>query len=104
LLHLHDNIVGGHSGCLATYQRVKRLFWWKGLKSDVKLFVQQCAVCQHAKSERVLYPGLLQPLPVTQGAWQDLTMDFIEGLPKSEGCDTILVVVDRYSKYAHFFL
>ena len=36
---LHDSIVGGHSGCLATYQRVKRLFWWKGLKSDVKLFV-----------------------------------------------------------------
>jgi hypothetical protein len=60
-------------------------------------------VCQHAKSEGFIYPGLLQPLLVPQGAWQDLTMDFIEGLPKSEGCDTILVVVDRYSKYAHFF-
>jgi hypothetical protein len=59
---LHDSIVGGHSGCLTTYQRMKRLFWWKGLKSNVKLFVQQCAVCQHAKSERVLYLGLLQPL------------------------------------------
>jgi hypothetical protein len=65
--------------------------------------VQQCEVCQHAKHERVHYPGLLQPLPVPQGAWQDLTLDFIEGLPRSEGYDTILVVVDRYSKYAHFF-
>jgi hypothetical protein len=100
---LHDIIVGGHSGSLAIYHRVKRLFLWKGLESDVKLFVQQCLVCQHAKSKRVLSPGLLQPLPIPHGAWQDFTMDFIEGLPKSEGCDTILVVVDRYSKYAHFF-
>jgi hypothetical protein len=53
---LHDSIVGGHSGSLATYHRVKRLFWWKGLKTDVKLFVQQCLVCQHAKTERVLSP------------------------------------------------
>jgi hypothetical protein len=100
---LHDIIVGGHSGSLAIYHRVKRLFLWKGLESDVKLFVQQCLVCQHAKSKRVLSPGLLQPLPIPHGAWQDFTMDFIEGLPKSEGCDTILVVVDKYSKYAHFF-
>jgi hypothetical protein len=54
------------------------------------------------KSERIHPPGLLQPLPIPSGAWQDLTMDFIEGLPKSEGYDTILVVVDRFSKYAHF--
>jgi hypothetical protein len=66
---LHDSIVEGHSGSLATYHRVKRLFWWKGLKIDVKLFVQQCLVCQHAKSKRVLSPGLLQPLLVVpQGA------------------------------------
>jgi hypothetical protein len=66
---LHDSIMGGHSGSLATYHRVKRLFWWKGLKSGVKLFVQQCAVCQHAKFERVLSLGLMQPLPIPQGAW-----------------------------------
>lgn len=94
---------GGHSGGQATYHRLKRLFWWKGLKADVLEYVKQCDVCQHAKGERTHPPGLLQPLPIPQGAWQDLTMDFIEGLPKSEGCDTILVVVDRYTKYAHFF-
>jgi hypothetical protein len=99
---LHDSAVGGHSGVHATYHRVKKMFWWKGLKNDVTLFVAQCQVCQQAKSERVHPPGLLQPLPIPTGAWEDVSMDFVEGLPKSEGFDTILVVVDRFSKYAHF--
>jgi hypothetical protein len=99
---LHDSAVGGHSGIQATYQRIKKVFWWKGLKNDVTQYVQQCAVCQKAKTERVHPLGLLQPLPVPQGIWEEVTMDFIEGLPKSEGFDTILVVVDRFSKYSHF--
>jgi hypothetical protein len=81
---------------------VERFFYWKGLKSDVMLFVQQCQICQQAKSERVHPAGLLQPLPVPRGAWEEITMDFIEGLPKSEGFDIILVVVDRFTKFAHF--
>jgi hypothetical protein len=56
---LHDNAIGGHSRSMATYHRVKKLFWWKGLKNDVVVFVQQCEVCQHAKAEIVLSPGLL---------------------------------------------
>lgn len=48
---LHDSAVGGHSGATATYQRVKKLFVWEGLKSDVADYVRQCPVCQHAKHE-----------------------------------------------------
>jgi hypothetical protein len=75
---------------------------WKGLKQEVDSYVKQCSVCQHAKSEKTNKTGLLQPLPVLAEAWQDITMNFVEGLPKSEGFNSILVVVDRFSKYAHF--
>ena len=82
---------------------LKDSFGGNGLKAEVLDYVKQCDICQHAKGERTHPHGLLQPLPIPQGAWQDLTMDFIEGLPKSEGYDTILVVVVRYTKYANFF-
>lgn len=98
----HASPIGGHSGIQATYQRVKKLFHWNGIKQDVQNFVQQCQVCQQAKHENCKYPGLLNPLPVPARAWEDVTMDFIEGLPKLNGFSVILVVVDRYTKYSHF--
>lgn len=61
-----------------------------------------CDICQRCKHETVALPGLLQPLPTPDQAWEDVSMDFIEGLPKSEGKDTILVIVDRLTKFAHF--
>jgi transposase InsO family protein len=81
---------------------MKDLFYWRGMKQEVEDFVKQCSICQHAKHSNSLPPGLLQPLPIPQGAWQDLSMDFIEGLPKSKGFNVILVIVDRFTKYAHF--
>jgi hypothetical protein len=72
------------------------------MKADVGNFVKQCSVCHYAKTERVHPTGLLQPLPILVGAWQDLTLEFIEGLPNSEGFNYILVIVDRFSMYAHF--
>lgn len=61
-----------------------------------------CVVCQQAKTERVTSPGLLSPLPIPEGSWQTITMDFIERLPKSKYFNCILVVVDKFTKYAHF--
>lgn len=61
---LHDSAAGGHSGFHATYNWVRRLFAWKGLKIMVKEFVQQCQTCQKAKTERISPAGLLQPLPI----------------------------------------
>ena len=72
------------------------------MKGDVENYIKQCTTCQKAKHSLQHPMGLLQPLLVPEGIWQDLTMDFIEGLPKSEGYNMILVVVDRLTKYAHF--
>ena len=69
--------------------------------------MRSCLTCQQAKPDRSRLPGLLQPLPVPDRAWQVISIDFIEGLPLSGGfdcilVDSILVVVDTFSKYAHF--
>jgi hypothetical protein len=78
------------------------LFAWPGLKKFVQEFVISCEVCLQAKPEHIKTPGLLHPLPIPAGAWEIISMDFIEGLPKSKHKDTILVVIDKFTKYGHF--
>jgi hypothetical protein len=102
LLELHTSPVGGHSGFLKTYHRVKKDFFWDGLKTDVQRFVAECLVCQQNKVETIKTPGLLQPLSIPSQCWEEVSMDFITGLPKSKGKSVIMVIVDRLTKYAHF--
>lgn len=102
LSSLHSSPVEGHYGYEVTYKRVKHLFAWSHLKQSVKDYVAQCTVCQQAKTDKAAYPSILAPLPVPEGAWHTVTMDFIEGLLKSSGHNCILVIVDKFSKYAHF--
>ena len=99
---LHTSGAGGHSGIRATYERIKQLFAWPRLKAFVHQFVSSCNTCQQAKAEHPKLLGLLQPLPVPTKPWEMISLDFIEGLPKSHGCDVILVVIDRFTKYGHF--
>jgi len=72
------------------------------MTKSVQQYIRQCLICQSCKSDNSPYSGLLQPLQILKEVWVDVCMDFIEGLPKSFGKDVILVVVDRFSKYAHF--
>jgi hypothetical protein len=97
---LHPQL--GTLGFTKTYDRVKRSFFWDGMKQDVHNFVAECDVCQCNKGETIKSPGTLQPLPIPPAIWWDISMDFIVGLPKSGNKSVIMVVVDRLSKYAHF--
>ena len=96
--------MGGHSGILPTYHRVKQLFSWTGMKTYVKFFVKQCNTCQQVKHELCKTPSLLQHLSVPDRPWQAVSMDFIEGLPKYEGFSAIMVVVDPFTKVSHFLV
>lgn len=102
LQSMHSSALGGHSGIQVTYNKTKKLFAWPRMKQQVQSFVETCSVCKQAKVEHVKYPGLLQPLLVPEHAWKVISMDFIEGLPRSASYNSIMVVVDKFSKYSHF--
>ncbi|GKC98248.1 putative mitochondrial protein, partial [Tanacetum coccineum] len=101
-LHFHGDSVSGHSGIQVATQTPSSLFFWKGMRKMIKQWVRECVVCQKQKPDLSAYPGLIQPLSIPDTIWSEISMDFIEGLPKSQGKSIILVVVDRLSKYAHF--
>ncbi|KZV13985.1 hypothetical protein F511_44661 [Dorcoceras hygrometricum] len=100
----HLTPMGGHAGALKTLKRIASSFFWAGMQRDVVKFIAECDVCQRQKYAATKPAGLLQPLAVPTAIWEDVTMDFIVGLPKSRGFDVIMVVVDRLSKYAHFIM
>ncbi|PNX58075.1 retrotransposon Ty-3/Gypsy protein [Trifolium pratense] len=104
LKEFHSTPTGGHSGYLRTYRRLAENLHWIGMQRTVRDFVRACDVCQRKKYDSTTPGGLLQPLPVPHVIWEDLSLDFIMGLPKSKGFEAILVVVDRLSKYGHGIL
>ncbi|XP_058003646.1 transposon Ty3-I Gag-Pol polyprotein [Hevea brasiliensis] len=93
---------GGHYGINATFVRLSRHFYWPGMLKSVVDWIKSCDTCARCKTETCASPGLLEPLPILTQAWQHITMDFVEQLPKSQGNDTILVVICRFTKYGHF--
>ncbi|GKD62929.1 putative mitochondrial protein, partial [Tanacetum coccineum] len=97
-----STVTSGHSGTNVTSHKIGTLFYWRGMCKGVKRFIRECDTCQRQKPDLSAYPGYLQPLLIPEKVWSEISMNFITGLPKSQGKSVILVVVDRLSKYAHF--
>ncbi|KAL0362061.1 UNVERIFIED_CONTAM: Transposon Ty3-G Gag-Pol polyprotein [Sesamum calycinum] len=81
-----------------------RRYYWLRMKEDVEAYVRTCLVCQLNKVEKKKETGLLQPLPIPEGPWQSVSMDFIPSFLKVNGIASILVAVDRFSKYGIFMV
>ncbi|KAL7593504.1 hypothetical protein Lser_V15G33880 [Lactuca serriola] len=98
----HSGGLMGHFGIAKTLSTLQEHFFWPKMKVDVGRICNNCIVCKQAKS-KVQHHGLYTPLPIPCEPWVDISMDFVLGLPRSKsGKDSIFVIVDRFSKMAHF--
>lgn len=96
---IHDSPIGGHLGLEKTMDKLTRVFYWKNMQDDVIRYLQSCQACQMVKPMNQSKFGLLQPLPIPEQPWEQVSMDFITGLPPTtKGNDSILVFVDRLTK------
>jgi hypothetical protein len=92
-----------HPGCTKMYQDLKVRFWWEKMREDIAEYVARCDTCQRVKAEHQRPVGLLQPLEIPTWKWEDISMVFIVGLPRTQkGNDSIWVIVNRLTKVAHF--
>jgi len=102
----HDDQFSGHWGIDKTKELIERKFYWPGLATDVREYVLSCQTCQNIAIPRHKPYGKLESLPIPEGPWKEVSLDFITQLPPSfigtKEYDAILVVVDRYSKMAKF--
>nr|CAE05256.2 OSJNBb0115I09.18 [Oryza sativa Japonica Group] len=105
LQEAHESPYSIHPSSTKMYLDLKEKYWWVSMKREIAEFVALCDVCQRVKAEHQRPAGLLQPLQVPEWKWDEIGMDFITGLPKTQGgYDSIWVVVDRLTKVARFIL
>ncbi|KAJ0836005.1 putative nucleotidyltransferase, Ribonuclease H [Helianthus annuus] len=99
---VHEGGLAGHLGIDKTTAMLQTHFFWPKLNRDVTHMIHRCLPCHQAKSH--VHPhGLYLPLPVPVSPWEDVSLDFITGLPRTQRHkDSVMVVVDRFSKMAHF--
>uniref|UniRef100_A0AAQ4QDM9 Gypsy retrotransposon integrase-like protein 1 n=1 Tax=Gasterosteus aculeatus aculeatus TaxID=481459 RepID=A0AAQ4QDM9_GASAC len=98
----HTSQLTCHPGSGRTLSFLQQRFWWPAMMKEVREYVAACPVCSQSKPSRRPPAGLLRPLPTPRRPWSHISIDFVSGLPASEGNTVILSVIDRFSKMAHF--
>lgn len=94
----HDSPISGHPGREGTANLVGRAYYWPLMHHHIRRFCRNCDMCGRSNVWRDLRQGLLQPLPVPDRFWSEISMDFITDLPPSGGCTSLWVIKDRLSK------
>ena len=98
----HDTPVASHLGIGNIYKLLHRNYYWPDMQRFVRRYVCHCHVCKRSKGSRFKKQGVLQPLLVPKQRWQHISIDLVTGIPKAQGCDAILNVVDRLSKERYY--
>ncbi|GJT44000.1 putative reverse transcriptase domain-containing protein [Tanacetum coccineum] len=99
----HKSKYSIHTGSDKMYQDLKKLYWWPNMKSEIATYVSKCLTYAKVKIEYPKTSGLLVQPEIPQGKWENITMDFVNKLPKTvTDQDSIWVIVDRLTKSAHF--
>ncbi|GJW06577.1 putative reverse transcriptase domain-containing protein [Tanacetum coccineum] len=98
----HKSKYSVHPGSDKMYQDMKQLYWWPNMKADIATYVSKCLTCLESRRTPITSGYLVQPA-IPQWKWENITMDFVTKLPRTQsGNDTIWVIVDRLTKSAHF--
>jgi hypothetical protein len=99
----HTSRYSIHQGSTKMYHDLRQQFWWTRMKCETARYVSECDTCRKVKADYMKSGGLLQPLIVLDWKWDDISMDFIVGLPlTAHKFNSIWVIVDRLTKSAHF--
>ena len=98
LRYKHNHILSRHPSQNKTVDLICRNYTWPGLRKFVKKYCKSCTTCMWAKPQRYKPYGLLKQLLIPECPWNSISMDFMETLLTSSGCDSILVIVDWLSK------
>ena len=98
----HDSRMAGHIGMDQTMELVDRNFNWPEMAEDIEDYGRSCEDCQKNKASRHKRHGALHPHELSFAPWDAISMDFIRQLPKSDGCLMVWVIVNRFTKMAHF--
>jgi hypothetical protein len=94
-----------HPGSTKMYHDLKQHYWWIKVKIEIARYLAKCDTCRHVKAIHMKTTGPLQSLPIPTWKWDDISMYFIVGLPRTaKGYDSIWVIIDRLTKIAHFLL
>jgi hypothetical protein len=92
-----------HPGSTKMYHDLKQHYWWTKMKIEIARYVAKCDTCRRVKAIHMKTAGPLQSLPNPTWKCEDISMDFIVGLPRTtKGFDSIWVIIDRLTKIAHF--
>jgi len=98
----HEPPQAGHGGTAKTTELITRRYYWPKIREDIKRFIKNCDTCQRTKVVRHAPYGLLQSNEAPDPPWESIAMDLITDLPKSDGYDTIQVVINRLTKMSHY--